>query len=227
MLYFHVRRLRKLQRAYYDAQTPDGAVILEYLQALAELRKAFLGTNPPRVRALHAGSGMQYLPGWINVDIDRAHTIDVAGDLAISLPFRDASLDYIHSEDFLEHLDFQAGKRFLRECRRVLKRSGVMRLLTPDLRRIIERVYVDRDERHLRWCGSYLDASSPAEALNMHLRMHGEHRFLYDEELLTETLREIGFAVRSVSWNASRERFLRFLDLRDFGLSQFLECRPA
>lgn len=227
MLYFHVRRLRKLQRAYYDAQTPDGAVVLEYLQALADLRKAFLGTNPPRARALHAGCGMHRLPGWINIDFDPSASPDAVANLGVSIPLRDASLDYIHSEDFLEHLDFEAGKTFLSECRRVLKRSGVMRLLTPDLRRIIERVYVDRDERHLRWCGSYLEASSPAEALNMHLRMHGEHRFLYDEELLTETLRQIGFAVRSVRWNASRERFLRFLDLRDFGLSQFLECRPA
>ena len=35
------------------------------------------------------------------------------------------------SEDLLEHLDVEAGKALLRDCHRVLKPGGVMRLLTP------------------------------------------------------------------------------------------------
>src|SRR5206468_145772 len=83
--------------------------------------------------------------------------------------------------DFIEHIDLAAGKRFISEAYRVLTRGGVMRILTPDLRRIVQRVYIERDARHIRWCKTYLDASSPCESLNMHLRMNGDHRFLYDE----------------------------------------------
>ncbi len=58
----------------------------------------------------------------------------------------------------------------------------------------------------------------------MHLRMNGEHRFVYDQEHLTEVLRATGFRVRRVRWNRSRVPELRYLDLRDFGLNLFLEA---
>ncbi len=54
--------------------------------------------------------------------------------------------------------------------------------------------------------------------------MNGEHRFIYDEELLRSVLHEVGFEVRRVRYNQSADRHLRFLDLRDFGLNLFFEC---
>ena len=89
---------------------------------------------------------------------------------------------------------------------------------------IVERVYLQRDPRHLAWCNTHLSANGPCEALNMHLRMDGDHRFVYDEEHLTDTLRGIGFEVRRVRYNWSPVRELRYLDLRDFGLNLFLEA---
>lgn len=219
-------RLRRLQRAYYGARTPNDAVIPEYLDALAAARSLSLGGTPRR-RALHAGSGAHYLPGWINADRELQVPLDLAADFARGIPLRSGSLEYIHSEDFLEHVGAEEGRQFLRECHRVLQPGGVMRLLTPDLDAIVRRVYLDREARHLRWCGVYLGAPTACEALNMHLRMNGDHRFLYDEEHLTSLLREIGFRVRRVRFNASRDPFLRFLDLRDFGLNLFLECVKA
>ena len=99
-----------------------------------------------------------------------------------------------------------------------------MRLLTPDLRAIVERVYLQGARRHLRWCSVYLDADGACEALNMHLRMNGDHRFVYDEEHLRAVLTAAGFEVRRVRYNRSPDRHLRFLDLRDFGLNLFFEC---
>jgi predicted SAM-dependent methyltransferase len=149
---------------------------------------------------------------------------DVVADLTLSLPFRSSTFDYIHSEDFIEHVDLEGGQRVLQECYRVLKRGGVMRLLTPDLRRLIRRVYLGRSPADLRWCRVYLDASTPCEALNMHLRMDGEHRFVYDEEFLRELLTGIGFTTYRTRFNSSRHPALRYLDLRNFGLNLFLEC---
>jgi hypothetical protein len=54
--------------------------------------------------------------------------------------------------------------------------------------------------------------------------MNGDHRFVYDEEHLSETLRGLGFQVRRVRHNWSPVRELRYLDLRDFGLNLFLEA---
>ena len=62
----------------------------------------------------------------------------------------------------------------------------------------------------------------------MHLRMNGEHRFVYDSSRLREVLGGLGFSVRRVRWNRSSHPELRFLDLRDFGLNLLLEAtKPA
>jgi predicted SAM-dependent methyltransferase len=208
------RTLRRLQNRYY---TGDVSAIPEYLATLAK------GRQRPTVRALHLGAGGHHLDGWINVDVVR-DGVDVLADFGHALPFRSESVNFIHSEDLLEHLDGSAGKELLRECHRVLRPGGVMRLLTPDLRALVQRVYIDRDRQQLAWCSSTLAANGPCEALNMHLRMNGEHRFVYDEEHLTAVLRATGFRVRRVRWNESRVPELRFLDLRDFGLNLFLEA---
>jgi predicted SAM-dependent methyltransferase len=217
------RRLKQLQGAYYDARTKNEAVIADYFRLLAEARAEELRGAPPRV-CVHVGSGGHSLDGWIDVDLDPVSPVDLAADAGVSLPFRSESVDRIHSEDFIEHMDLAAGKRFVAEAFRVLRSGGIMRLLTPDLRALVERVYLQRAGRHLRWCGVYLDADGACEAFNMHLRMNGEHRFVYDEELLRSVLTAAGFDVRLVRYNQSADRHLRFLDLRDFGLNLFLEC---
>lgn len=221
------RHLRRLQDAYYDATVKDDNVIAEYLRTLAEARQLYLagtGRREDRRRRLHVGSGGHRIAGWINADIDPAAGVDLVTDLTRPLPFRSDSLDLIHSEDVIEHLHQDAGHQFLRECHRVLRTGGVMRLVTPDLQLLIRRIYIDRNEHHLRWCGAYLEAEGACEALNMHLRMNGEHRFVYDEELLTRVSSEIGFNVRRVRFNQSSVPELRYLDLRDFGLNLFVEC---
>jgi predicted SAM-dependent methyltransferase len=221
------RRLRTLQDIYYGGENKDESVIVDYFRTLEAARTLNLQSyagDPTRHRRVHIGSGDHHLSGWINIDFDPVMNIEVAADLRRDFPLRADSVDLIHSEDFIEHVDEADGKRALRECHRVLRRGGVMRLLAPDLRAIVQEIYIRRDPAHLRWCGAYLDAPSPCEALNMHMRMSGDHRFIYDEEHLTAVLREIGFDVRRAHYNWSSVPELRFLDLRDFGLNLFLEC---
>jgi predicted SAM-dependent methyltransferase len=210
-------RLHAIQRRYYRG---DDTAIPEYFAALSDARKKL---NLPRKTALHLGSGAHHIDGWINVDLTISDQPDAVADLTATLPFRDGSVDYIHSEDFLEHIEFGQGQSFLRECSRVLRPGGVLRLLTPDLAALVRRVYLDREARHIRWCGDAFGARTPAEALNVHLRMNGDHRFVYDAEVLEEQLRAAGFWPRQVRYNRSKDPFLRFLDVRDFGLNLFFE----
>ncbi|HEX8252166.1 MAG TPA: methyltransferase domain-containing protein [Thermoanaerobaculia bacterium] len=216
------RELRRLQERYYSGGPQEVASIAgQYLATLERARSLTLPSSS--LRRVHLGAGGHHLRGWVNVDIVR-EGVDVLADLATSLPFRSASVDLLHSEDLLEHLDLDAGKRLLAECHRVLRPNGVMRLLTPDLRLLIEKVYLGREPRHVAWCNTHLEASGACESLNMHLRMNGEHRFVYDEEHLTSVLRATGFRVRRVRFNSSSVPELRYLDLRDFGLNLFLEA---
>jgi predicted SAM-dependent methyltransferase len=227
-LWRHRLRLRHLQNRYYRGTAEDaGKTAVEYLATLDSAREIWLrGTAARKRTAVHLGAGDHRLRDWINVDI-LPGSADVLADFTAPLPFRSGSIDLLHSEDLLEHLDETSGKRFLAECHRVLRPRGVMRLLTPDLRALVERVYLQREPRHLEWCDTHLSATGPCEALNMHLRMNGDHRFVYDEEHLSETLTAIGFRVRRVRHNWSTVRELRYLDLRDFGLNLFLEAVKA
>jgi predicted SAM-dependent methyltransferase len=217
------RELRRLQRSYLRGET---TAIPEYLATLARARALWLKGTPPRKRCVHLGAGGHHLEDWINVDVLPAG-VDVLADFLQPLPFRSGSVDLLHSEDLLEHLDVDAGKQFLRECHRILRPGGVMRVLTPDLRALVQAIYIDRAHEHLAWCRQLLAANGPCEALNMHLRMNGEHRFVYDGEHLTGVLEAIGFRVRLVRYNWSPVRELRYLDLRDFGLNLFLEAEKA
>lgn len=123
-LWRYRRRLRSLQARYYRGSASDaGATAMTYMNTLAGARSIWMkGTTPRRAR-VHLGSGDHHLDGWINVDITRG-AADVLADLTTSLPFRTSSVDLLHSEDLLEHVDDAAGKQLLRECHRVLKPGG-------------------------------------------------------------------------------------------------------
>jgi predicted SAM-dependent methyltransferase len=54
-------------------------------------------------------------------------------NLAKGLPFDSTSVDVVYHSHFLEHLDKDIAKIFLLEVRRVLKPSGIQRIVVPDL----------------------------------------------------------------------------------------------
>jgi SAM-dependent methyltransferase len=60
------------------------------------------------------------------------------------LPFQTASVDYIYTSHLLEHLRKYEATRLLRECFRVMKPNGYIRIVLPDLELIAER-YLSRD----------------------------------------------------------------------------------
>ena len=137
-------------------------------------------TNPER---LHLGSGTQHLPGWINIDNQPLEGVDQVLDVTTGLPFHDVA--FIFAEHFIEHLAYADAMAFLRECRRVLRDDGVLRLSTPNL----DWVWAS----HYRLDLSDADQVRGCFALNGAFRAWG-HQFLYNERTLTATLQEAGFA---------------------------------
>src|SRR5687768_10516401 len=80
---------------------------------------------------LHIGSGTVSLPGWVNIDHQQLEGVDRVLDVRKGLPFEQVSA--IFAEHFIEHLTLREAEAFLRECRRVLSPSGVLRMSTPNL----------------------------------------------------------------------------------------------
>jgi len=101
------------------------------------------GSLPPEVSAgdgkvkLNLGSSTSmFYHGWTNIDsnADLAQFAQPNGykfihrDVREGLPFKTGEVDAIFAGHVLPHLNYREGLSVLRDCRRVLKPSGVMRL---------------------------------------------------------------------------------------------------
>jgi len=169
--------------------------IAEYTKYLLTL--AVMPTQRRRARRLqrltplrlHLGSAANRLRGWVNVDLVRpGRALDLYWDLRRPLPFPDRSVDAIFAEHLLEHLTFPAGVALLRECRRVLRKSGVLRVGVPDLDRYIA-AYLGRDD-----IIELVRPGRPTRALAFSepFFLYG-HRCMYDFETIERALNDAGF----------------------------------
>jgi predicted SAM-dependent methyltransferase len=153
-------------------------------------RAALLVASNPGPLRLCLGSGSAPIADWLNLDLEGRP--DLRWDLRKPLPFASASVDRIYSEHFIEHLDHRDGASLLRDCRRLLKADGVLRIATPDLPALVEAYRGDwQDQDWLRWPGhEWID--SAAKMLNQCFQGWG-HKFLYDAKELEGALTEAGF----------------------------------
>ena len=82
---------------------------------------------------LHIGCGSIRLAGYINIDAKKTPAVDRVMNATSLGEFANNSVDEIYSCHMLEHLDKKNGRNFLKECRRVLKVGGTIRLEVPDI----------------------------------------------------------------------------------------------
>jgi SAM-dependent methyltransferase len=107
---------------------------------------------------LNLGCGTRLDAGWTNVDFVACAPGVAAHDLRRGVPFPDETFEVVYHSHVLEHFPRTAARAFLRECRRVLKTGGVLRIVVPDLEEIA-RTYLDALERaaagDARWADNY------------------------------------------------------------------------
>ncbi|MEM1183777.1 MAG: methyltransferase domain-containing protein [Planctomycetota bacterium] len=136
------------------------------------------------------------------------------GDVRGKLPVRDGSVDYLYCSHVLEHLTFADCELALRESFRVLRPSGVFRVVLPDLL-LIAREYVESGEdeaAHRFMKGTQLGVKAREPGLMGLIRPvfgNSKHMWMWDEKSLTRALTDAGFTgVRRAGY-------------RDSGISEF------
>lgn len=152
-------------------------------------------------------------------------------DIRRPLPFGDRTVDAIYTSHTLEHLYLDEARLVLRECERVLRAGGVIRLAMPDAEQLA-RDLLD---------GVAVGGGDPGEAFNRNLNAHplarptmkhrvvalfasGPHRWQPTLSLLSALLAEAGFAeVRQCAFREGRSPDLASVEHRE--QSVFVEAR--
>lgn len=163
----------------------------------------YLGAHA--VKKLQIGTGPNLLPGWLNTDLlpdtypEHRDKI-VFLDAAKPFPFDDMTFDYVFSEHQVEHISEEEARAMIRECFRILRPSGRVRIATPDLAAIV-RIYDDplseTEQRYVRWVMERfwpeIQFGNPRCYVINHIFKHHRHQFIYDYETLHALLIDAGF----------------------------------
>jgi len=195
-------------------------------------------TKNGQIKRVQLGCGLTTPPGWINVDgswnarlakyplfrkVLRAVGILPADKFSVpwssgilihdvrkKLPFQDESIAAIYSSHMLEHLYFDQASRLLAECFRVLQPGGVLRIVVPDLRAIVEEYLAERPSEGRG--GANLPTITPADRVNERLMLRSRtphsggilgayaafkdlhsHKWMYDSDSLIAHFNRAGF----------------------------------
>jgi predicted SAM-dependent methyltransferase len=199
-----------------------------------------LSANANNTLKLNLGCGPNGRPGWVNVDGSwnawlsnhlflhkTVRILRILGksslgvqwnirplvhDLTKPLPFKDDSVSVIYASHVLEHLYFVDAQKLLMECRRVLKSNGVIRLVVPDLRAMVE-TYLDSKNGN----ASFVEKTAAADRLNERLAYRSaepptgnallkfyslwkdfhHHKWMYDSDSLFRYMTDAGFSAVS------------------------------
>ena len=160
------------------------------------LIQAYLAT--PGVKKLQLGASSNVLDGWLNSDLEpRAGCIYL--DVTTKFPLPDNTFDYVYSEHMIEHVPYQNGLFMIRECARVLKPGGTIRLVTPDMTVLLGLLNQPRNyeqEEFIRYVTDRFligtNGYNPVFVINNEFREWG-HQFIYDEATLRDSLELCGF----------------------------------
>ncbi len=136
---------------------------------------------------------------WFNTDIAPSSPCVFFLDSTKRFPFDDAVFHYIFSEHHIEHLTYAEGLCTLRECYRVLKPDGKIRIATPSLEVLIglyTSAPIDPQKRYTEFITDAflpeIRVYNPVFVINNAFRNWG-HRFLYDRAILHDAMKEVGF----------------------------------
>lgn len=116
-------------------------------------------------------------------------------NVAKRIPVENGCAEVVYASHLLEHLDAHEVARFLQEVRRILAPGGVIRLVVPDLQRMVARYVQDGDANALV-AGTLLAQPRPrglAARLQFLLLGPRAHLWMYDGPSLSRLLLKHGF----------------------------------
>jgi predicted SAM-dependent methyltransferase len=174
------------------------------------------------MKYLNLGCGSNYIldNSWTNIDFYGDGIKVVSHNLLNGIPENDNSFDLVYHSHVLEHFSKDDGVKFLRDCYRVLKPGGVLRVVVPDLERIV-KAYLEC----LEFCknnpnNNVLDANYDWMMLELFDQMIRNHsggqmgQLLKEDQLLNEEfiIDRIGFEGQQIRNKIKKRKMLNTID---------------
>lgn len=168
------------------------------------------GTN---LKLLNIGCGNKFHRGWVNIDMVSYDPAVISHNILNGFPFSDNQFDAVYHSQVLEHMPKERAASFIKECFRVMRPGGVLRVVLPDLENI-----VDEYKRNLELCLTQKEEVSEANYDWMVLEMFdqmvrsspgGNMAKYFDKPKLTNekfVLDRIGYVGKSLMKHYSDKR---------------------
>ena len=171
------------------------------------------------MKKLNLGCGPTGISGWINYDFGMLpflNNIGILGliarfglieknyvvkwpklkmvDIRKPLPLEDKTIDYIYCSHVLEHFEKWEAKNILLESKRVLKVGGIIRIVLPDIKKIIDNYSDTKSDEFCRIWWGYDKDIKPKSFFNKLSRLFIRgHQWMYNKMLFKQMLNECGF----------------------------------
>jgi len=163
---------------------------------------------------INIGAGLSGAAGWFN--IDNSPTVLISRiplarkllktprwpkdirrfDVRKGLPFPDQSAIYIYSSHTFEHFTWAESVVVAKECFRVLRPGGVVRIVVPDLELIVRRYLAEGDALASQ---RFLQRLSLSHTFHDLIHPGANHSQMFDRRSLIHLLQTAGFDKPEVS----------------------------
>lgn len=172
---------------------------------------------------VHFACGTVYIEGWLNIDGLSSHKHDLTLDLRRKIPLANNSAAFIFCEHFVEHLAYPDGiLYFFRECHRILKPGGILRVSVPDAGLYLKK-YIENDNDFFN--KERPGTQSHMEAINHVFRQGSQHLWAFDNEELARLIKKSSFpTVDQVEFGKSSHGAFSFDSPHRKGESLYMEA---
>lgn len=165
---------------------------------------------------VNIGCGIDAAPGWYNIDNSPTIWLSrVPGARRLfrtpawprsvhrrnalkGLPFGNETVDFIYSSHTLEHFTYEQSLGLAKECFRVLRPGGILRVVVPDLELIVRDYLGDSDSSASH---RFIERLLLSHSWRDFLHPGAHHNQMFDARSLLAMLTAAGFK------NAYRSRF--------------------
>lgn len=203
----------------------------ELRSKLGRMRAPTVRLNSEQPNYINLGSGPAPVDSFINIDFFGSPQA-MGADLRYPLNLPSECTSGLFTEHALEHLSYLEVQNLLNECFRVLRPSGLLRVIVPDIALFIRHYYQGNSDWFAEWERVTLlprgrKLSTMMEALSFVTQEYG-HRSSWDFETMEYFMRRAGFVdiLRSSFRQGVNPDLLKDMDAEDRKLvSLYIECR--